>query len=68
MNIPFLEFSGSQGNTVTTYDYNYLYYSIDCNYDTCKLCPKGPDITPGCAVITEDEYVYYQEHYPELFI
>lgn len=65
MNIPFLEFSGSQGNTAMTH---YTYYSTNCNYNTCKLCPKGPSITPGCAVITDDEYAYYQEHYPELFI
>lgn len=68
MNIPFLEFSGSQGNTVKVHAFGYLYYSINCNCDTCKFCPKGPSITPGCAVITNDEYVYYQEHYPELFI
>ena len=68
MNIPFLEFSGSQGNTVKVHPFNHLYSSMNCNYDTCKLCPKGPSITPDCAVITNDEYVYYQEHYPELFI
>lgn len=68
MNIPFLEFSGSQGNTVRIHTSSCIYYSINCNYDTCKSCPKGPDITAGCAVITDDEYIYYQEHYPELFI
>ena len=68
MNIPFLEFSGSQGNTIMPPIVGIRHYSINCNYSTCKFCPKGPYVTLGCAIITDDEYAYYQEHYPELFI
>ena len=68
MNIPFLEFSSSQGIAVKTHICGCTYYYIDCKDDDCKLCPKGPISSQGCAVITNDEYIYCQEHYPELFI